>query len=179
MTNPNPPREWWIWCKDIREQRIAGVDTGDDGCHVIEYSVYAEVRQEREIDRIDAAVWKCNCLRERKKLGEARKERDEARAETARHKDEAEFWKRSHKTLQEAANAQIKELEEFESQCAVSAQAITLLKEQAASLVSALEDMLEHICDGGGERPCSQVWFQDVAEEMLAKLKASKGAGDE
>lgn len=27
--------------------------------------------------------------------------------------------------------------------------------------------MLEHICDGGGERPCSQMWFQDVAEEAL------------
>lgn len=33
---------------------------------------------------------------------------------------------------------------------------------------AALQSMLSHVCDGGGERPCSQMWFQDVAEEALA-----------
>ncbi len=40
--------------------------------------------------------------------------------------------------------------------------------EPAQVLVEALEAMLEHTCDGGGEKPCSQMWFQDVAEEALA-----------
>lgn len=40
-------------------------------------------------------------------------------------------------------------------------------KKENERLGSALESMLEHVCDGGGERPCSQMWFQDVAQEAL------------
>lgn len=36
---------------------------------------------------------------------------------------------------------------------------------------AALESMLDHVCDGGGDRPCSQMWFQDVAEEALAEIE--------
>lgn len=36
--------------------------------------------------------------------------------------------------------------------------------------VEALEGMNDHVCDGGGDFPCSQMWFQDVAREALAKI---------
>lgn len=36
--------------------------------------------------------------------------------------------------------------------------------------VEALEGMNDHVCDGGGDFPCSQMWFQDVATEALAKI---------
>lgn|SRR3990167_5656323 len=32
---------------------------------------------------------------------------------------------------------------------------------------AALREMEEHLCDGGGERPCSQMWYQDVIDETL------------
>lgn len=35
--------------------------------------------------------------------------------------------------------------------------------------VNALREMREHICDGGGERPCSQMWYQDVIDETLGE----------
>lgn len=34
----------------------------------------------------------------------------------------------------------------------------------------ALEDMYENICDGGGEKPCSQMWYQDVIDEARAEV---------
>lgn len=40
-----------------------------------------------------------------------------------------------------------------------------------------LQEMLGHVCDGGGERPCSQMWFQDVAERALRKLRAGEASG--
>ncbi len=43
--------------------------------------------------------------------------------------------------------------------------------ELCAQMAEALENMLEHICDGGGERPCSQMWFQDVAEDALMSAR--------
>ncbi len=37
-------------------------------------------------------------------------------------------------------------------------------------LREALVEMLDHVCDGSGEKPCSQMWFQDVAEDTLRKV---------
>lgn len=39
----------------------------------------------------------------------------------------------------------------------------------------ALQLMLDHVCDGGGDRPCSQMWFQDVAEAALSDEGGGEG----
>ena len=49
----NMPLTWKIWCKDIREQRISGPDTGDDGIMVIEYSAF-EKAEEQIVELVEA-----------------------------------------------------------------------------------------------------------------------------
>lgn len=33
----------------------------------------------------------------------------------------------------------------------------------------ALREMLQHECEGGGDNPCSQMWYQDIIESLLAE----------
>jgi hypothetical protein len=48
------------------------------------------------------------------------------------------------------------------------------LGNKLAVAIEALESMLSHICDGGGDFPCSQMWYQDVAQEALSKIRGEK-----
>lgn len=176
MTNPKPPREWWIPAEVLDPHYASALPFEPPLIHVIEYSAYEQACKER--DEARAEVGRRTAERD---LGKDLIEH--CKAEIARHKDEAEFWKRSHKTLQEAANTHIEKLR-FRSQASdgywkglaeMNAEQRHSVQKLLAEYEKALEDMLEHICDGGGERPCSQMWFQDVAEEMLTKLKAARG----
>lgn len=45
------------------------------------------------------------------------------------------------------------------------------LREKLAVAVKSLEGMHSHICDGGGDFPCSQMWYQDVIEEALDAIR--------
>lgn len=52
------------------------------------------------------------------------------------------------------------------------------IKEELAKLIAAVEclsegyaEMLEHLCDSRSDLPCSQMWFQDVADERLAQAE--------
>jgi hypothetical protein len=74
------PREWKIWCTDIREQRIAGVDTGPDGAHVIEYSAYEAAIRERDELELNESKMDGALSAKQEQLTTAIRERDEARA---------------------------------------------------------------------------------------------------
>lgn len=52
------------------------------------------------------------------------------------------------------------------------------LREKIAVAKSCLEKMNRHICDGGGEFPCSQMWYQDLLEEALSKIKGDKNVNE-
>lgn len=47
------------------------------------------------------------------------------------------------------------------------AKAISALKEAYLTLT----EQLKHVCDEGGDKPCSQMWFQDVAQESLNEIE--------
>lgn len=51
------------------------------------------------------------------------------------------------------------------------AKAIAALKEAHLTLT----EQLKHVCDGGGDKPCSQMWFQDVAQESLNEIEKILG----
>lgn len=51
------------------------------------------------------------------------------------------------------------------------AKAIAALKEAHLTLT----EQLKHVCDGGGDKPCSQMWFQDVAQESLDEIEKILG----
>ena len=42
-------------------------------------------------------------------------------------------------------------------------------------LVEALKVIDQEICDGGGDMPCSQMWYQDVAREALEAYEKARG----
>lgn len=89
MTNERQaPREWKIWCQDIRHQAVCGIDTDLDGTVVIEKSAYEAMTEERDNAKDLKLIAERAIQRQAQELSSAldnvdslAKERDELKAE--------------------------------------------------------------------------------------------------
>ena len=88
------------------------------------------------------------------------------------------YWKnKKYSAIRDAANRLPRAAWEYQEN---EIQRIAPLHAVLLEAVEALEGMNDHVCDGGGDFPCSQMWFQDVAREALAKIdEALEGMGGE